>query len=153
MRLFTALFPPPEAVEELAAALAPLHARYPELRWVDPARWHITLRFFGETEPADQLTPFEGLAGPVLRLRDTGHFPGVLWVGVTGALEPLGTAAGAGPDWRPHLTVARSRHAKRWPRLEFTGREWTAGEVALVRSDLGRGYTVLDRVFLSTSNG
>ncbi|ACU39636.1 MULTISPECIES: 2'-5' RNA ligase family protein [Actinosynnema] len=150
MRLFTALFPPPEAVAELERALAEVRPGYPELRWSPSERWHITLCFHGEADPAGKLDPFEGMSAPSVRFSGCGHFPGVLWIGVEGAVEPLAKAAGALPDWQAHVTVARSRRAKRFPRLDFTGAEWTASEVALVRSELGVGYTVLERVQLAT---
>ncbi|MEJ2855800.1 MULTISPECIES: 2'-5' RNA ligase family protein [unclassified Saccharothrix] len=155
MRLFTGVFPPDEVVEELTAALAPVRAEHPGLRWTAPGRLHVTLRFHGDdAEPGDQLRAFHGLAAPTVRLAGSGTFRGVLWVGVEGPLEPLAEAAGADlDDWRPHLTVARARGRRtRWPRVEFTGREWTVREVVLVRSDPATGYEVLDRVPLSTSN-
>ncbi|RKT56944.1 2'-5' RNA ligase [Saccharothrix australiensis] len=141
-------------VAELAGALRPLRAARPDLRWSDPERWHVTLRFHGDhAEPAGLLDGLRGLPAPTVRLAGSGAFPGVLWVGVEGPLRPLAEAAGADPDWRPHLTVARSRHRRpRWPRVEFTGREWTVAEVALVRSRPGGGYEVLQRVPLTTPN-
>ncbi|NUT53545.1 MAG: RNA 2',3'-cyclic phosphodiesterase, partial [Saccharothrix sp.] len=147
VRLFTALFPPADAVDELRDALRPFRAAHPLLRWQHPSRWHVTVRFFGEAEPADQLAGLDGVAAPVLRLRGSGTFRQVLWIGVAGDLAELGEAARVPPDWRPHLTVARGAVL---PHVEFTGREWTATEVALVRSHPAEGYTVLDRVPLCT---
>ncbi|MFD0204123.1 MULTISPECIES: 2'-5' RNA ligase family protein [Saccharothrix] len=149
MSLFSALFPPDDVVEELHDALRPFRRAYPRLRWQHPARWHVTVRFFGEAEPADQLDGLDRVTAPVLRLRGSGTFRKVLWIGVDGPLGELGEAAHVPPDWRPHVTVARGAVL---PHVEFTGREWTATEVALVRSDPAEGYTVLDRVRLSTSN-
>src|SRR5258708_33610807 len=48
MRLFVALDPPPAALDELDAAVAPLRADWPELRWTSQDRWHMTLAFLGE---------------------------------------------------------------------------------------------------------
>ncbi|MEU4442108.1 2'-5' RNA ligase family protein [Actinosynnema sp. NPDC050801] len=149
MSLFSAVFPPPDAVDELHDALRPLRRAHPRLRWQHPARWHVTVRFFGETAPADPLDGLDRVAAPVLRLRGSGTFRQVLWIGVDGDLHELGEAARVPPDWRPHLTVARGTAL---PLVDFTGREWTATEVALVRSDPAEGYTVLDRVPLRTSN-
>ncbi|MEU7529824.1 2'-5' RNA ligase family protein [Saccharothrix sp. NPDC042600] len=155
MRLFTGVFPPDAVVRELTAALAPVRAAHPGLRWVAPGRLHVTLRFHGDdAEPGGQLDALAGLPAPTVRLAGCGHFSGVLWIGVEGPLEPLAAAAGTPLEtWRPHLTVARARGRRtRWPHVEFTGREWTVREVALVRSDPATGYEVLDRVPLSTSN-
>ncbi|MFI9009627.1 2'-5' RNA ligase family protein [Actinosynnema sp. NPDC053489] len=150
MSLFTAIFPPDDVVAELREALAPYREAHPRLRWQRPDRWHVTVRFFGDAEPADQLAGLDRVAAPVLRLRGSGTFRQVLWIGVAGDLTGLGEAARVPADWRPHLTVARGAVL---PEVRFTGREWTAGEVLLVRSTPAEGYTVLDRVPLSTSNG
>ncbi len=48
MRLFVALEPSAGGIAELDAAVAPLRVRWPELRWVGPDRWHVTLAFLGE---------------------------------------------------------------------------------------------------------
>ena len=150
MSLFSAIFPPDDVVDELDDALRPLRAAHPGLRWVRPSRWHVTVRFFGDAEPAGQLHGLDRVTAPVLRLRGSGTFRQVLWIGVDGALDGLGEAAGVPPDWRPHLTVARGAVL---PHVGFTGREWTATEVVLVRSHPAEGYAVLDRVPLSTANG
>lgn len=149
MSLFSAIFPPDDVVDELHDALRPFRVAHPRLRWQHPARWHVTVRFFGEADPADQLAGLDRVTAPVLRLRGSGTFRQVLWIGVDGALAELGEAAHVPPNWHPHLTVARGAPL---PHVEFTGREWTATEVALVRSLPAEGYTVLDRVPLSTSN-
>ncbi|WP_447003714.1 2'-5' RNA ligase family protein [Saccharothrix isguenensis] len=149
MSLFSAIFPPVDVVEELHDALRPFRAAHPGLRWLHPARWHVTVRFFGDAEPVDPLAGLDRVSAPVLRLRGSGTFRQVLWIGVDGRLAELGEAARVPPDWRPHLTVARGAVL---PHVEFTGREWTATEVALVRSRPAEGYEVLDRVPLSTSD-
>lgn len=52
MRLFVALTPPAEVVEELRVSTAALRAALPEpapvLRWTRPEQWHLTLVFLGE---------------------------------------------------------------------------------------------------------
>ncbi|MCU0296846.1 MAG: hypothetical protein MUD05_12475 [Candidatus Nanopelagicales bacterium] len=57
-RLFVALWLPDAVRAELDTALAALHARYPELRWQPPVRWHITLAFLGDREPDRELRRF-----------------------------------------------------------------------------------------------
>jgi RNA 2',3'-cyclic 3'-phosphodiesterase len=153
MRLFTAVFPPADVVAELSEALRPVKLRHPDLRWSAESRWHVTLCFHGDdVEPGDQLAALEGLPAPTAQLAGSGTFRNVLWIGVQGELHPLAEAAGA-VDWRPHLTVARSAGPAWLPHIDFTGREWTVGEVALVRSHPSEGYVILDRVPLSTPNG
>jgi 2'-5' RNA ligase len=96
MRLFVAITPPAEALEEMEALAAPLRAAWPRLRWTGPAEWHVTLAFLGEVD-AGVLpglgTRLERAARrhPVLQLSVTGAgtFPGarrarVLWAGIRG---------------------------------------------------------------------
>ncbi len=48
MRLFAAVVPPDEVLDELERAIAPHVGQVPGLRWPDRATWHITVAFFGE---------------------------------------------------------------------------------------------------------
>ncbi|MGY1436379.1 RNA 2',3'-cyclic phosphodiesterase [Streptomyces reniochalinae] len=138
MRLFAALWPPAEAVAELARFTRPL-TRLPgagDLRWTRPESWHFTLSFYGEVseEQTDDLAARLARAahragGPVpMRLGAGGRFGDrALWAGVhqdtdRAALARLAaatTAAGrragvfpadAHPSFRPHLTLARARN-------------------------------------------
>lgn len=110
MRLFVAVYPPPEAIADLGARVARLRvgaaaAAGVNVRLADPAHAHITLAFLGEVE-ADRLVDVEsslGLAAeacragasafPRLRLGDGGRFgqgrATVLWVDVLGEVERL----------------------------------------------------------------
>ena len=47
MRLFAALLPPPDVLEELDRLLEPYRSAWPDLRWVDRDLMHITLAFVG----------------------------------------------------------------------------------------------------------
>ncbi|MEQ3555007.1 RNA 2',3'-cyclic phosphodiesterase [Pseudonocardia nematodicida] len=154
VRLFTALWPTPEADAALTAALAASPPWHPDGEWrpVPPERRHVTLCFHG----LDRIGPRaraldDALAGtplPRLRLAGLGTFPGVLWAGVRddppGALARLAVAAGADPaGFRAHLTLARRARGARG-RPEFAegaalpaGPWWRPGAVLLVRSDLG----------------
>jgi RNA 2',3'-cyclic 3'-phosphodiesterase len=134
MRLFVAITPPAAALEELTAAIAPLRAAWPQLRWTDRAGWHVTLAFLGEVDEAAAARLAPRLDRAALRhtvlglsLSGAGAFPGpararVLWTGVGGEVSGLvalasSVAAGARragappPDerrrLRPHLTLAR----------------------------------------------
>jgi 2'-5' RNA ligase len=136
MRLFVAIGPPEAALDELAAATSPLRDAWPQLRWTDRRRWHITLAFLGEVDEivAGRLCPrLERAAGrhPALALSvaGAGAFARpararVLWAGIGGdqrALAALADSVAAGcrragappPDedrrFRPHLTLASCR--------------------------------------------
>lgn len=139
MRLFVALVPPPEALRELAAAVAALPDA-PGVRRAPPGQWHVTLAFLGEVaapvlealEP--RLSRVAGRHAPLtLALAGSGRFGDrVLWTGVTGAAgaadDPVPAALRAlaasvqaagrrcgipglepGRRYRPHLTLARGR--------------------------------------------
>jgi RNA 2',3'-cyclic 3'-phosphodiesterase len=166
VRLFVAIVPPPEALAEVAAAVAPLRAARPELRWTGPQDWHLTLAFLGEVTESvlDDLATRLGRAAarhPVqtLSVRGGGAFPrpsraSVLWAGIAdGDLPALAASvaagarrAGAGPPdegrrYRPHLTLARSRQPANLSELTeeltgFSGQPWVASEIRLIRSNL-----------------
>ncbi|UED85745.1 RNA 2',3'-cyclic phosphodiesterase [Streptomyces profundus] len=165
MRLFAAVVPPPEVMDELALTAVPLRAldEADRLRWTDRAGWHITLAFYGEVDGHQLPALFDGLAdaaragGPLtLRLAGSGDFAGRhLWAGVEGDTAELaelaagsvtaGRAAGApGGDaydaYRPHLTLARARPGApldRWRTAlaGFRGGTWTADRLTLMRSE------------------
>jgi RNA 2',3'-cyclic 3'-phosphodiesterase len=169
MRLFSALVPPTEAVEHLAAWLAEHTAGLPaELRWEPVERWHITLGFFGDGDDPVSRTKWlrrraEGRPAPTLRLVGAGTFPGVLWAGVTTTderlLAQLARAAGAGRrNFTPHLTLARWRTGQPEKNMltnafaGYSGPRFTPDAVSLMRSETGAGgltYTTLERLPLA----
>jgi 2'-5' RNA ligase len=146
MRMFVAVVPPAEVLDDLAGFLEPRRAADPDVRWASPEQWHLTLAFLAEVperslddliERLDRAAARRHRFG--LRLGGSGAFPSparskVLWVGV-GATPPeeldrlaSGTRAAAakagvevgGGRFRPHLTVARLRQpvdATRWIRV------------------------------------
>lgn len=165
MRLFVAIWPPPDAVAELLAAVDGLRAENPQLHWTAQEQWHLTLAFLGEV--ADERRPQldERLARaatryPPLTLRLAGggrYGTRVLFTSIDGdraSLTRLAASVSAAArrvripvddrPYRPHLTLARSRGADDLrplaARLEpFTGRTWTATHLDLVESRLGKG--------------
>ena len=167
MRLFVALVPPPEVLAHLSAAVAPVRAGHPHLRWTPPERWHLTLAFFGEVD--ERVVPDLGERlrraaarhpTPSLSLAGGGRFgKQVLWVGVRGDVDvvaPLAASAAAAGrrvgarvedrPYRPHLTLARSRAPEDLRPLVaalagYAGPAWTARDVELVRSRLGAAPT------------
>ncbi|MFF5703732.1 RNA 2',3'-cyclic phosphodiesterase [Streptomyces sp. NPDC012794] len=167
VRVFIALAPPDDAKEELERALGPAYEAHPRMRWNRVEDWHITLAFLGEL-PVGAVPPLRpalaDLAAarrPVrLSLRGGGHFDErVLWSGVGGELDELHVLASevraavkecgvafADRPLRPHLTLARARRGDSSAAVEaaaglapFSGREWAAGRLHLVGSNVGRG--------------
>jgi 2'-5' RNA ligase len=154
VRLFVALDPPADVVEHADRALAPVRARYPDLRWIPANRWHLTLAFYGEIADDNAGGVAEmvarGLAGhgPLrLQFHGAGQFARrALWLGVEGEVSRLkGLARAVSFDrrpFRPHLTVARLRGAvDARPAVAelagYAGPSWVADTVHLVRSRLG----------------
>ncbi|WP_219468889.1 RNA 2',3'-cyclic phosphodiesterase [Nonomuraea rhizosphaerae] len=166
MRLFAALVPPGEVLDEIERAIAPHVGQVPGLRWPDRATWHITLAFFGEV-PEHVVPELEvRLARAVRRhtaldlaFEGFGAFSSarrarVFWAGVTGdpmirlsdSVKAGARRAGAGQTdekrFHPHLTLARAKtETDLRPLVDslagFTGSAWRAGAVHLVRSHLG----------------
>lgn len=175
MRLFTALWPPPEAVAALSADVAGLGlGDDPAWRRSPARRWHVTLAFHGEDEPGRRARELQeratGAPAPRLRLAGTGEFPGVLWAGVetagpadADALAGLVALAGGVPEgFVAHLTLARA--ARRRGRSAGpaplpppdlpAGPWWTPAEAVLVASMGTRSWLVYEpvhRVALGTS--
>lgn len=169
MRLFAAVTPPPEVLEDLAQHLEPRREAGGDVRWTDPDQWHVTLSFMAEapervlddlverlTRTAARHQPFE------LALLGAGAFPNpyaarVLWAGVAdpdGGLGPLAhgirnacNKAGATPEgakFHPHLTLGRFRRpteATKWIRAldAYESPVWRARSVSLIESHLGEG--------------
>lgn len=168
MRLFVAI----ELDGGLKAALAELQARLRrvwsgvDIRWVDPAGIHLTLKFLGEVAPdrveavAQALAEATAGVGPFeLKLEGLGFFPGprrarVVWVGVkepTGRLarlqrqvearlEPLGFPP-EGREFVPHVTLGRLKVPASLPLgADNLGAgqlgRMTVGEVVLMESRL-----------------
>jgi 2'-5' RNA ligase len=150
MRMFTAVLPPQDVLEELEEFLGP-RREASEFRWTRPDGWHLTLAFMADvpdravedlherlSRAGRRRTPF------TIRLSGGGAFPNparakVLYAAVAGepdALEELrrlatgaraaANKAGAPADgaaFRPHLTLARMRkpvEATRWLRVLST---------------------------------
>ncbi|MFD7223495.1 RNA 2',3'-cyclic phosphodiesterase [Streptomyces sp. NPDC059892] len=133
MRLFAAVLPPAEAVEELDRAVGRLRELpgAEGLRWTGRDGWHFTLAFMGEVE--DRLLPelterLERAARRTepfpLRIHGGGHFGGrALWAGAAGGIGDMrllaeradaaarrtGVPMEEHRHYQAHLTLARSR--------------------------------------------
>ena len=169
MRMFVAVQPPLEVIEDLADFVEPRQQRDSPLRWTSDEQWHLTLAFLPAVadrdldELVERLAEAAGRREPFeLRLRGAGSFPNpaqgkVLWTGVDGDLEQLERLAGSsrsaavragveveGAKFRPHITLARSNRPvelTRWLRVFdlYAGPSWQVGEIALIQSQLGHG--------------
>ena len=168
-RMFVAVLPPPELVAAISDQLDPLPTRWPQLRWTDPAGWHLTLAFLARVDAAQYRRLVENMTETAARtarfsvsLAGAGAFPAApigrnLWLGVydpTDALTKLASStrraverAGIrAPDERftAHLTLARVSQP-----TDLSGQvaivekwgfgPWPVNELALVESQLGQG--------------
>src|SRR5579862_1557296 len=152
VRLFVAVWPPPDVVVALGALERPV---VEGVRWTTPDQWHVTLRFLGEMPDGDALSAAlsqtslpraEAVMGPVSKRPS----PALLWLPVAGldalAAAVIGATGGLGLPaeraFRGHLTLARARARaprgllRRLPALELAAR-WEVGEVTVVRSSTG----------------
>ena len=102
MRLFVALDIEPEIRKRIAEFREQMRAYAPDVRWVGPETFHLTVKFLGETNKVDgirtALQQLQSAAVP-LSFRGTGFFPNaksprVFWVGVESdeRLQQLGEA-------------------------------------------------------------
>jgi 2'-5' RNA ligase len=128
MRLFIALDIDEEIRRRIGRFVEGVRGFAPDVRFVGPESFHITLKFLGETNQADQIkAALRGVSEKqfAISFRGYGFFPGaknarVFWAGieagpelqelasaVDAAMLPLGFEREKGP-YRPHLTLARS---------------------------------------------
>jgi len=128
MRLFVALDIDSAIRKHIAEFREQMRAYAPDVRWVGPETFHVTLQFLGETEKLEAIKrSLQRVRGNAISLsfRGTGFFPTpksprVFWVGIESderlqalvnsigeALHPLGFKRDAGP-FKPHLTLARA---------------------------------------------
>ena len=153
MRLFVAVWPPPDVLDVVSALPRPAVVG---ARWTTRDQWHVTLRFLGEVgdgllgSAVSALSDL-GLASTVARLGPAVGLlsPRIVSVPVAG-LEGIGPAvidatAGFGrpPERRPfrgHLTLARLTGVHRRDLASLLGSEvdssWTVNEIHIVRSHL-----------------
>jgi len=169
MRLFVAVVPPDEVLDDLEEHLEPRRDAGADVRWTDRHQWHVTLAFLGDVaerrldDLTEALTRSAAKRSPlVLRLAGAGAFPNpyaarVLWAGVeqvrgdvtsvARGIRSSASSVGASPDgtrFHPHLTLgrfARPTEATRWIRAldALEGPAWVADHVTLVESHLGEG--------------
>jgi 2'-5' RNA ligase len=129
-------------IEEVQGDLKSTHA---DVRWVNPEKIHLTLKFFGNIEESRIDPIFKSIEEPIrntqpfsLRVRGVGAFPNlknprVIWMGLTDGEEVLTSfqrqidtqleRIGFQPEDRhfhPHLTLGRMRSSR--GKQELVGR-------------------------------
>lgn len=165
MRLFVALWPPPDVLDDLTTHLEQVRHAVPGLRWSTREQWHLTLTFIADLDDGRLPELERRLAraasrhtGVTLQFAGAGRFGDrVLFTGIDGdrtALRRLAASTTAAarrtgvpvPDrpYRPHLTLARSRPGTDLrPHVdaldEYQGPRWTASALDLMASHLGAG--------------
>jgi len=128
MRLFVALDIDADIRRRIAEFRDQMRPFAPDVRWVGPETFHVTLQFLGETRKIDDIQRAlrQVKGSPIdLTFRGVGFFPNpklprVFWVGIESgenlqklvkaigaALHPLGFERDKGP-FKPHLTLARA---------------------------------------------
>jgi 2'-5' RNA ligase len=128
MRLFVALDIEAEIRERIGEFRDQMRVLAPDVRWVAPENFHVTLQFLGETTKIEAIrVALNRVVGPPIRItfRNAGFFPNpksprVFWIGIETddglqqlvdaigrELQSLGFARDAG-SYKPHLTLARS---------------------------------------------
>jgi RNA 2',3'-cyclic 3'-phosphodiesterase len=161
VRAFVALEIPMDMRERIAALVSSLKPSLPDVRWLAPDTFHLTLRFLGpsSTEALAALeAPLRAAAAAsapmTVRVRGLGVFPApraarVLWLGLSlppslldlqAACERSAVAVGYPPEGRPfraHLTLGRWREPRPFVPLphEELG-EARVDRLVLFRSDL-----------------
>lgn len=170
LRLFVAVAVPEPVRQAVGDAVTRLRPLLPELRWIPPESWHLTVVFLGATEPAGLGAVRQAVAAAAaaatpfsLRLSGTAAASrhGVVWAEFDEAPAMAGLAADLGErlrhlgypveqrPFRPHLTLARARRAQRLragPVENYAGPVcgWSVRSVVLRRSVLeptGSRYT------------
>ena len=129
MRLFVGLDIPQSIRDAIAAYVDDMRRIAPDVKWVRPESYHVTLKFIGEwkRDVREVISALEKVEGPpvAIAFRKSGFFPNdrsprVFWVGIEADsnLVPLArkvdracSALGIESEDRefsPHLTLARS---------------------------------------------
>ncbi|MEU4694469.1 2'-5' RNA ligase family protein [Actinoplanes sp. NPDC023714] len=129
------------------------------------AKWHVTLAFLGDADPAAVTSALAGrsFGGPFrLRIAGSGRFGSVVWAGLAGDVPALAdlrarvVSALAGfpvdeRDFKPHLTVSyRFSRTLLDDLATYDGPEWETSSFAVVRSAHGE-YAQLALLPLTTS--
>jgi 2'-5' RNA ligase len=166
MRLFVAVDPPAEVLDQFAEFTAGLTVVQAGARVTARHLWHVTLAFIGEV-PDERLPAaveavdgtVDGQAPATVRIAGGGRFGRgrftVMWAGIEGDLRPLRLAVAKelrrvrlpfdAKRFHPHLTIARPGDRLSREEIDvdvanlatYAGPPWTVTGIRLVRSHLG----------------
>ena len=187
MRAFIAIELPPEIKQGIAKVQEELRKTGANAGWTRPEGIHLTLKFLGEVPEERASEILAALTGAAkgsgklnLAVAGAGAFPNgknprVLWLGVTGDVEKLGSLQAAAENamtgmgferekrkFSPHLTLARIKFPKprdNW-QLKIEGIRdvklggFEADRVSLMKSELkreGAVYRSVGRISLVKS--
>jgi len=166
IRAFIAVEISPTTTARIVSAIADLKLKFPDIRWVAPANFHLTLKFLGNIEGIQvnalgdalevAITPFPRCT---INAKGLGVFPGlkqpkVLWVGFIGdeltrlavRVDTALLELGFPPEPRgfsAHLTIGRWRQMQRSASdLKRELHDWRERDF---------GTTMVDRVILFQS--
>ena len=168
MRLFVAIFPPPDVQQAAHRAADPLRASRGAVAWVKHQNLHYTMRFLGEFDDAGAQRATAAMREAAASrprfgaaLGGFGAFPSakrarVLWLGMLQGAEPMRLLASAleealakhGFDaaeqaFEPHLTVGRVRTPGDWTARLIDAptveARFSVDRLRLVQSTLGGG--------------
>ena len=139
MRLFIAVFPPPEVQGAAFRAADPLRPGHDAVAWVKKENLHYTMRFLGEVDEAGAANAAAAMREAAARrarfgaaLGGFGAFPSakrarVLWIGMLQGDEPMRLLASeldaalvrhgfesSDESFEPHLTIGRVRAPGDW---------------------------------------
>ena len=139
MRLFIAVFPPPDVQNAAYRAADPLRPGHDAVAWVKKENLHYTMRFLGEVDEASAANAAAAMREAAASrakfgaaLGGFGAFPNakrarVLWIGMLQGAEPMRLLASALDEalarhgfepsdegFEPHLTVGRVRAPGDW---------------------------------------
>ncbi len=138
MRIFVGLDIPDEIRQRMTRYLDGVRGFAPDVRWVKPESFHVTLKFIGEQKP-EQVEQIKRELATVrdapfdISFRGTGFFPNprsprVFWLGIDAGeqLPQLAKVVDESVsrtgvpretnDYRPHLTLARSGSGRPHPK-------------------------------------
>jgi 2'-5' RNA ligase len=145
IRAFLAIEIPKAILEKIEEVQEDLKSSHADVRWVNPEKIHLTLKFFGNIDESRIEPIIKSIEGPIrtiipfsLKVRGVGAFPHlknprVIWMGLVDGkevlacfqkqleieLEKVGFELEA-RAFHPHLTLGRTKSSK--GREELVGR-------------------------------